>query len=380
MKLEKTSKQLGLAVLAAIAAGSAAAHTPGWYGGFSIGQSAATIDDDRILRALTESRFSTASISDDDRDTGYKLFFGRQLNNYLAVEAGAFDLGKFGFSATTLPVGTLNGSMKVRGLNLDLVGNFHLTEKLSAFGRIGAAYAETKDSFSGSGAVRVLNSNPSKKDTNYKAGVGLEWAFTPALSMRGEFERYRINDAVGNKGDIDLASVGLVYRFGAYPPAPVQRVAYTEPAAPAPVVVAPAPVAPAPAPTPPRQPVRVTFAADALFDFDKAILKPAGKQALDKFASDLRSANTGTITITGHTDRIGSPAYNQKLSARRAEAVRAYLVQSAGIPAGKITSSGAGETNPVTKRGECRGETATKSLVACLQPDRRVDVEVSGTK
>ena len=125
--------------------------------------------------------------------------------------------------------------------------------------------------------------------------------------------------------------------------------------------------------------MRVTFSADALFDFDRATLKPAGKQALDKFVSDMRGADTGTITITGHTDRIGSVPYNQKLSMRRADAVRDYLA-SAGIPSSKMSTTGAGKSNPVTKPSDCRGDRTNPALVACLQPDRRVDVEVSGTK
>jgi OOP family OmpA-OmpF porin len=124
----------------------------------------------------------------------------------------------------------------------------------------------------------------------------------------------------------------------------------------------------------------VTFSADALFDFDKATVKPAGKQHLDKFAADLRGANFAAITVTGHTDRIGSHAHNMKLSTRRAEAVKTYLVASAGIPAGKIAARGTDGSDPVTKPGECKGKQATKELIACLQPDRRVEVEVSGTR
>ena len=75
-------------------------------------------------------------------------------------------------------------------------------------------YAEVKDSFSGTGLVTGQNSNPSKSDTNYKLGLGLQYHFTEFPGMRAEFERYRINDAVGNKGDIDLVSIGQVYRFG----------------------------------------------------------------------------------------------------------------------------------------------------------------------
>lgn len=124
----------------------------------------------------------------------------------------------------------------------------------------------------------------------------------------------------------------------------------------------------------------VTFLADSLFDFDKATVRPAGKQTLDKFAADLRGTTFDVVTVTGHTDRIGSRAYNISLSARRAEAVKTYLVDPAGIPVAKITTRGAGESEPVTKPGECKGEKATKALIACLQPDRRVEVEVSGTK
>ena len=129
---------------------------------------------------------------------------------------------------------------------------------------------------------------------------------------------------------------------------------------------------------------KVTFSADSsadsLFDFDKSTVKPAGKQALDKFAADLRGANFDVITVTGHTDRIGSHAYNMKLSTRRAEAVKAYLVESAGIPAGKIEAKGVDGANPVTKPGECKGKKATKKLISCLAPDRRVEVEVVATR
>jgi OOP family OmpA-OmpF porin len=152
-------------------------------------------------------------------------------------------------------------------------------------------------------------------------------------------------------------------------------------AAPAPEpVVVPPPPPPPPVVTPPPAPRKVTFSADSLFAFDKADVKPAGKQALDKFAAELRGVDFAVITVTGHTDRIGTHAYNMALSTRRAEAVKKYLVESAGIPAGKIAARGTDGSDPVTKPGDCKGKKATKKLIACLQPDRRVEVEVSGTK
>ena len=223
MKLARASGTLGLVALAAIVSPFAVADDAGWYGGANIGQSRATIDDERITSGLRAGGLTTTSISDRDRSTGFKLYGGYQFNRNFALEGGYFDLGKFGFTATTVPAGTLDGNIKLRGLNLDMVGTLPLTEKFSAFGRAGLNYAQARNSFSGTGAVGVTNPNPSKRDTNYKFGLGLQYAFTDALAMRAELERYRINDAVGNKGDIDLFSVGLVYRFGGKTPAPAPR-------------------------------------------------------------------------------------------------------------------------------------------------------------
>ncbi len=117
-------------------------------------------------------------------------------------------------AATTAPAGTLRGNIKVKDLNFDAVGMFPINEKFAVLGRVGLTYAEAKDSFSGTGLVTVQNSNQNKSDTNYKLGLGLQYHFTKSLGMRAELERHRINDAVGNKGDIDLVSIGLVYRFG----------------------------------------------------------------------------------------------------------------------------------------------------------------------
>ena len=86
------------------------------------------------------------------------------------------------------------------------------------------------------------------------------------------------------------------------------------------------------------------------------------------------------ISVEGNTDRLGSENYNQKLSEERADAVKAYLTTSAGIDPRKISSTGRGETNPVTQPRDCKGNKPTAALIACLQPDRRVDVEVTGER
>ena len=141
-----------------------------------------------------------------------------------------------------------------------------------------------------------------------------------------------------------------------------------------------APAEPAPAPAPAYgEPEKVSLSADQLFDFDKANLKPEGKQALDDLVSKLEGVKYDTIVVIGYADRIGAEAYNKKLSMRRAESVKSYLVNEKGIAADSIFTDGKGEANPVTG-DTCKGDKKTKALVACLQPDRRVEVEVAGTR
>ena len=158
------------------------------------------------------------------------------------------------------------------------------------------------------------------------------------------------------------------------------------PPAPAPVVPPPPPAAaptpppaPTPAPPPPAAPTvqKITIASKALFDFDKAVLKPEGKRALDTevIAKIKQVQKVELVLVTGHTDRLGSQAYNQKLSERRAATVRDYLA-SQGVPKDKIETLGMGKTQPVP--GIKCEQRNRKELIACLQPHRRVEVEVKG--
>ena len=135
------------------------------------------------------------------------------------------------------------------------------------------------------------------------------------------------------------------------------------------VEAAPAP-APAPAPVAPPAAVasKVTFAADAFFDFDKAVLKPEGKAKLDDLASKVQGINLEVIVAVGHTDSVGSDAYNQKLSERRAQAVKAYL-ESKGIDKSRVYTEGKGEAQPV----------ADNKTKAGRAQNRRVEIEVVGT-
>jgi len=141
---------------------------------------------------------------------------------------------------------------------------------------------------------------------------------------------------------------------------------------------------PAPAAMPAAKPAaapareKVTVAADALFDFNKATLRPEGKAKLDDVVAKSQQLTLEVVIAVGHADRIGSAAYNQKLSEKRAASVKDYLVAK-GIPANRIYTEGKGSKQPVTKPGECKGPKSAK-VIACLQPDRRVDIEIIGTK
>ena len=149
-----------------------------------------------------------------------------------------------------------------------------------------------------------------------------------------------------------------------------------KPAAP---VVAPPPPQPPAQPAPAAQPAppvvapvtseKVTFAADAFFDFDKSTLKPEGRAKLDDLVSKMGGINLEVIIAVGHTDSVGSDAYNQRLSVRRAEAVKAYLVNK-GIERNRVYTEGKGEKQPVASNKTAEGRAK----------NRRVEIEVVGTR
>ena len=135
----------------------------------------------------------------------------------------------------------------------------------------------------------------------------------------------------------------------------------------------PPPPAPKPEPKPEAKPKpvaeKVTFAADVLFDFDKAVIKPEGKSKLDDLSSKVRGVNLEVIIAIGHADSIGSDEYNQRLSMRRAEAVKAYMV-SRGIEPNRVYTEGKGEKQPVASNRTTDGRAK----------NRRTEIEVIGTR
>jgi OOP family OmpA-OmpF porin len=170
----------------------------------------------------------------------------------------------------------------------------------------------------------------------------------------------------------------IVAKPAAAAPAPAARPAAPAAAAPAaaapaarPAAAAPAPAAAAPRPAapPPAAATKVTYAADAFFDFDKSVLKAEGKAKLDDLVGKVKGINLEVIIAVGHTDSVGSDSYNQKLSVKRSDAVKAYLV-SKGIEKNRVYTEGKGEKQPV----------ADNKTSAGRSKNRRVEIEVVGTR
>jgi len=219
-----------------------------------------------------------------------------------------------------------------------------------------------------------------KKSLLLAAMLGISTAAlaqTPGIDTKGT-----VGYAIDQRGYVVKSGTGLCWRTGYWTPA--MAIEECDPdlvkkAAPAAAAPAPAPKAAAPAaPAPKPAAQKVTLAADALFDFNKADLRPEGKAKLDKLSSDIKGIKLEVIIAVGHADRFGSDAYNLKLSEKRAESVKAYLVGK-GVDANRVYTEGKGEKQPVTKPDQCKGA-KSKKVVDCLQPDRRVEIEVIGTR
>ena len=205
------------------------------------------------------------------------------------------------------------------------------------------------------------------RETELHLGGGVRYFFTDHLSLRADLRAVHSLDENRTDG---VGSLGISFNFGGSKPAP-EPVAYR----PAPE---PQPVAPPPPPAPAVVYEKIKLSSEALFDFDKATVRAGAKQKLDELTNKLAHypQQIETIKIYGHTDRLGSAAYNQNLSTERANSVKNYLVAN-GIPARLIQAEGKGSSQPETSPDDCKGTKRSPKLIACLQPDRRVELDIS---
>ncbi|MEO6292464.1 MAG: outer membrane beta-barrel protein [Burkholderiaceae bacterium] len=269
MKSIKTLSLLSLTAISALLSGGAFAqdsYAPGgyYYGGVGVGRSRAMVDN-----VMTDKVRAGSTITANEADTTFKGFAGYQINRNIGVEGGYFNLGKSGFTAnTTKPMGTYENETKIDGVYLDAVGTLPFTDKWSGLARVGAQYANVRNTAMSTGGAMMPNENTSTKSLNIRYGLGVQYEVNPSLFVRAEADLNRIKHADGHTGNYCNYSVSVVIPFGRTPVKVAAAPVYVAPVyvapAPAPVVVVTPPppvvVAPAPAPMPvyvaPSRPVK----------------------------------------------------------------------------------------------------------------------------
>jgi len=349
MKTNKITQAISVLVLAGMTLPALATTQDGWYLGVGAGQASAKIADDEIIDDLQDAGYQVTEFRNDELDVGYKIFAGYQFNKYFAVEGGYADLGEFNYNGTTVPNGTISGELDFSSWGVDLVGILPITSRSSLFAKIGAHNGSSSVDYTGTGAVNVLTPHYSKTDVNHKLGVGYQLQMNEKLAVRLEAERYRMNDAVGNKGDIDLYSLNLIYRFGASSSstvaksrpqsAPVQSVAETE---------------------------QYCSALEIQFEIAKGDIERVNREHMLVLATFLKKYPETKVLIEGHSDNVGTEADNMKLSQQRAQSAVNYLVREHAIARDRLTAIGYGETRPVADNSSDSGKQANRRINAVI--------------
>ncbi|OAQ13826.1 porin OmpA [Bibersteinia trehalosi] len=308
--------------------------------------------DDRYVDGRTDLGINRNSVT-------YGVFGGYQIIDNLAVELGYDYYGRVRGNDTEDKKAAKHTA---HGANLALKGNYEVISGLDTYAKVGAALVRSdyKDYLAQEKAHNLK--------TSLLLGAGVEYAITPSVGFRVEYQwlsRVGNLDKAARKAgnatsdynyspDIHSVSAGLTYRFGQGA---------------APVVAEPEIVT-----------KNFAFSSDVLFDFGKANLKPAAAASLDAAHAEIQNLGLAApaIQVNGYTDRIGKDAPNLALSQRRAESVANYMV-SKGVAPESITAVGYGKANPVTGN-TCDAVKGRKALIACLAPDRRVELQVQGSK
>lgn len=352
--MKKTAIALAVALVGFATVAQAAPKDDTWYTGAKLGWS--QYHDTGFYGNGYQNGIGNGPTHDSQLGAG--AFLGYQANQYLGFEMGYDWLGRMPYKGSVN-----NGAFKAQGVQLAAKLSYPVMDNLDIYTRLGGMVWRA-DSSAHYGAT---DKRLSDHDTGVSplAAVGVEYALTRDWATRLDYQWVNnIGDAgtVGARPDNGMLSVGVSYRFGQEEAAPV--------------------IAPAPAPAPVVETKKFTLTSDVLFAFGKATLKPEGQHALDQLYTQLSSLDPkdGSVVVLGFTDAVGSAESNQRLSEQRAQSVVDYLV-SKGIPSDKISARGMGKANPITG-DTCgyRSGRATAAQIACLAPDRRVEIEVKGIK
>ena len=361
--MKKTAIALVVAGLAAASVAQAAPQENTFYAGVKAGQ-ASFHDGISKNRVIADKLLSVNDYGYNRNSFTYGVFGGYQILNRdnlgLAVELGYDDFGRVKFKEA----GKVAAKHTNHGAHLSFKGSYEVLNGLDVYGKAGVALVRSDYKFYdvANGARKHADGRHSLRTSGLFA-VGAEYAVLPELAVRLEYQwltrvgKYRTqttnNSSVDYNPWIGSINAGVSYRFG-------------QGAVAAPVM---APEA-----------VSKTFNlnSDVTFAFGKANLKPQAKATLDGIYGEIAQINSAKVAVAGYTDRIGSDAGNLKLSQRRADTVANYLVQK-GVATNAISATGYGKANPVTG-ATCDQVKGRKALIACLAPDRRVEIAVNGTK
>ena len=358
--MKKTAIALVVASLAAASVAQAAPQENTFYAGVKAGQASF---HDGINRNHVIEKGLKGEYGYKRNSFTYGVFGGYQILNRdnlgLAVELGYDDFGR----AKARQAGKTVAKHTNHGTHLSLKGSYEVLNGLDVYGKAGVALVRSDyKSYDKTNGARERADGRHSLRTSGLFAVGAEYAVLPELAVRLEYQwltrvgKYRTqttnNSSVDYNPWIGSINAGVSYRFGQGA---------------APVVAAP-------------EVVSKTFNlnSDVTFAFGKANLKPEAKAALDGIYGEIAQVNNAKVAVAGYTDRIGSDAGNLKLSQRRADTVANYFVAK-GVSADAISATGYGKANPVTG-ATCDQVKGRKALIACLAPDRRVEIAVNGTK
>jgi len=361
--MKKTAIALVVAGLAAASVAQAAPQENTFYAGVKAGQ-ASFHDGIKANTDATNPRSLDFGTGYNRNSFTYGVFGGYQILNRdnlgLAVELGYDDFGRVKFK----DAGKVAAKHTNHGTHLSLKGSYEVLNGLDVYGKAGVALVRSDYKFYNTeNGARDHKAGRHSLRTSGLFAVGAEYAVLPELAVRLEYQwltrvgKYRTqttnNSSVDYNPWIGSINAGVSYRFGQG-----------------------AVAAPAMAP----EVVSKTFNlnSDVTFAFGKANLKPQAQAALDGIYGEIAQVNNAKVAVAGYTDRIGSDAGNLKLSQRRADTVANYFVAK-GVSADAISATGYGKANPVTG-ATCDQVKGRKALIACLAPDRRVEIAVNGTK
>jgi len=347
--MKKTTIALAVAIASLATAAQAAPADGSVYFGLKAGWSDFYKVHDRNNPSITDGTDTS------DSRVGGGAYLGYQANPYLAFEGGYDWLGKVKYKNNPNV-----SEFRAQGVSTVVKLSYPITEAFDIYKRLGAFIYHSN--------VKLPNGvKPGNTSVAPLFAGGLQYNFNEDVSARLDYQWVNKmksgSDAPGDfRVNNGLLSLGVSYNFAN--------------------LLSKQPVEPPPPPPPSEvvtETTRFTLQDDVLFEFAKSNLKESGKAKLDELVAQLSKLEPtdGRAVVIGHTDRIGSDAYNQKLSLERATSVMNYLVER-GIPRNSISARGEGKSNPVTGT-KCNGLKGA-NLKACLAPDRRVEIEITGSR